>query len=184
MGLFIAEAVQASNPYLDRIELVQGNIAAQEMDAVVTLLPQTLEYRGSVNKAIQRCAGQGMDKFLRQNVVNPQVGDVYAVPGFEMGCRNVFFAIVPVWKDEWDRHDRQLLNATRKAMELARRMSLRSIAFPPIGSGQKGFPKERAARLILQGITDRLDDDFEKVRIVCQRPETMQIFEKRLRRSF
>ena len=184
MGLCIAEAVRASNSYLDRIELVQGNIAAQETDAVVTLLPQTLEYRGSVNKAIQRAAGHRMDEFLYRNVVNPQAGDVYAVPGFKMGCRNVFFAIVPVWKDEWDRHDRQLLNAARKTMELARRMSLRSIAFPPIGAGQKGFPKERAARLIIQGIADRLDADFDEVRIVCQCSETMQIFEKRLRRSF
>jgi len=181
MGLYISETPQGSNPYLKRLQVVRGSIIEQNVDAIVTLIPQTLEYRGAINQLIQKAAGEKIDVFIQENVVHPRAGDVYAVPGFDLPCKHIFFCVVPVWRDEWDRHNSQLLNASRKAMELASRMSLKTIAFPPIGSGSHGFPKARAVRLIVQGITDRLDKKFEQVQIVCQKAETQQLFEERLR---
>ena len=180
MALFIPETPRRSNPYLDRIRVVQGSIVEQDVDAIVTVIPQTLEYRGAINQLIEEKAGEKMDAFLRDNIVQPRLGDVYAVPGFNLPCQHIMFSVVPVWRDEWDRSDQQLLNATRKAMELARTMSLTTIAFPPIGSGRRGFPKARVARLIVQGITDRLDQHFDEVRLVCQTSETQTLFEERL----
>ena len=180
MGVFITGATGTTNPYLKRVRVINGLIIEQDTDAIVTLIPQNLEYRGSINKSIQKGAGEMMSAFVRENMVRPRAGDVYAVPGFSLQCKHIFFCVVPVWKDEWDRHERQLLNAVRKAMELARSMSLRSISIPPIGSGSRGFAKPRAARLIVQGISDRLDDHFEDVRIVCRAEETRKVFEERL----
>lgn len=180
MGISISGVTGATNPYLNRVKVVNGHIIEQDTDAIVTLIPQNLEYRGSINQSIQDAAGEMMDAFMRENVVRPKAGDVYAVPGFNLPCKHIFFCVVPIWKDEWDRNDRQLINASRKAMELARSMSLKSIAIPPVGSGSRGFPKPRAARLIVQGVLDRLDDHFEDVRIVCQTDDTRKIFEERL----
>lgn len=176
MNSVISEADIASNPYLDRIRIVQGDIARQDTDAIVTVIPQTLEYRGAINTAIVKAAGARLDKFVLENIVTPRAGDIYAVPGFDLPSRHVFYCIVPVWKDDFDRHDRDLVKACRMAMELARSMGLRSIAFPPIGSGNRGFPKARAARLILQGIVSRLNRDMEEVRIVCRNKTTMRPF--------
>lgn len=178
MGVFITGAAGSTNPYLKRVRVCKGSIIEQDTDAIVTLVPQNLKYRGSINKAIEQQAGEMMQAFVRENIIRPKPGDVYAVPGFALPCRHIFLCVVPVWKDEWDRHERQLLNASRKAMELARSMSLKSISFPPIGSGAHGFPKARAARLMVQGITDRLDAQFEEVRIVCLAEDTRKIFEE------
>lgn len=176
MDSVIPEAGNASNPYLNRIRIVQGNIARQDTDAIVTVIPQTLEYRGAINAAIVESAGARLDKFVLENIVTPRSGDIYAVPGFDLPCRHVFYCVVPVWQDDFDRNDRDLVRACRTAMELARSMGLRSIAFPPVGSGKRGFPKARAARLILQGITSRMSRDIDEVRIVCQNGATMRCF--------
>jgi O-acetyl-ADP-ribose deacetylase (regulator of RNase III) len=176
----ISEAIGRSNRYLSNIKLVRGDITHQDVDAVVTLMPQDLEYRGELNAALLRGAGEQLDRFLLDNIVKPRPGDIYAVPGFNLPCRHVFFCIVPRWRTDFDREDRELLNACRKAMEMARAMSLSSIAFPPLGSGAHGFPKKRAARLIVQGIVDRLNDDLQDVRIVCQTAETLGLFRERL----
>ena len=170
----------ASNPYLNRIRVVQGDIAAQEVDAVVTLLPQNLEYRGDLNSSLREAAGAELDQYVAENVYRPRAGDVYVLPGFNLPVKHIICAISPVWKTDFDREDRHLLNVVRKSMEQAKALSIKTLAFPPIGSGGRGFPKARAARLILQGISDRLDKSFDEVRIVCRTPKTKQIFADRL----
>jgi len=161
--------------------MVQGDITRQKIDAIVTFIPQNLEYRGEINVAILDAAGGGLDQFILENIFKPRVGDVYTVPGFNLPCKHVFFCVVPVRHDDIDRPDKYLINATRKAMEAASAMRLKTIAFPPIGSGKRGFPKPRAARLILQGISERLDGSFEEVRIVARTASTLNVFKERLK---
>lgn len=181
MTIVITDPNRRSNPYINRITLVQGDITRQKIDAIVTFIPQNLEYRGEINAAILTGAGGGLDEFVLENIYKPRPGDIYAVPGFDLPCRHIFFCIVPRWRDDIDRQDRYPLNACRRAMETAHEMGLKSIAFPPLGSGRRGFPKSRAARLILQGICERLDDDFKEIRIVARTEKTLEVFRERLR---
>jgi O-acetyl-ADP-ribose deacetylase len=183
MEIVITEQGRPSNPYLNRIRLVQGDLTAQDSDAIVTMIPHTLEYRGEINAAILKAAGTQLDNFLLENVYKARPGDVYAVPGFNMSCGHIFFCVVPHWQVDFDRHDKYLVNSCRKAMETARAMSLKNIAFPLLASGKHGYPKPRAARLILQGIVDRLDHTIEEVRLVCQSDKTLEIFRERLVQS-
>lgn len=180
MEIVITDLLKRSNPYLNRITVVKGDIIRQEVGAIITLLPASLEYRGSLNKAILEGAGTDLDHFVLENIYRPKPGDVYAVPGFNLPCQNIFFCVVPVWRDDMDHHNRYLLTASRRAMEMAAEMQLTTVAFPPIGSGRHGFPKRRASRLILQGISERLDERFEEVRIVARTAQTCTIFEERL----
>ena len=60
-------------------------------------------------------------------------------------------------------------------------MLLRSVAVPAIMTGQKGIAKAKAARLICQGISERMSDSFDEARIVCSDPEKYAIFEGKLR---
>ena len=66
-------------------------------------------------------------------------------------------------------------------MELARCLLLKSIAFPPMASGKGVFPKPKAARLIIQGITDRMEETIEDVHLVCNSPEVTEVFDRKLR---
>ncbi len=180
MEIVITDPKKRSNPWLNRITVVKGDITHQEVDAIVTVLPQTLEYRGAINAAILRGAGEAMDRFVLENIYKPRSGDVYSVPGFNLPCRHIFFCIVPRWRENLDMEDRQLLNACRRAVETAKEMGLMSIAFPPIGSGHRAFSGAKAARLVLQGIEERLDQYLREVRIVCPDDATLDIFRARL----
>jgi O-acetyl-ADP-ribose deacetylase len=180
MDIVIPSPGKPSNPYLNRIKLVQGDITAQDADAIVTLIPHMLEYKGEINAALLKTAGTELDDFILEHMYQPRIGDVYAVPGFNLPCTHIFFCVVPYWEEDYDRHDKYLVNSCRKAMETAVAMNLKTIAFPPLASGKHGYPKPRAARLITQGIIDRLDHRIEEVRIVCRSKTTLGIFRERL----
>ena len=180
MDKVIPEAGGASNPYLSRITAVTGDITTQDVDGIITLIPQNLEYRGSINESILQAAGQRLDDFVLENIYRPRFGDVYAVPGFNMPCKHILFCIMPLRKTGFDREDKHLLIACRKAMEMARAMSLTRIAFPPLACGKKGYPRARAARLIIQAILERMDETLEEVRLVCPEDTTLKVFTDRL----
>ncbi len=154
----------------------------QSVGAIVTLIPRTLEYRGSLNQAILNAAGEELDQFVLDHIIQPRIGDIYPVPAFRLPCQHIFFCVVPVWRDrdDFERYDRDLVNACRKAMDLARALSLKTLAFPPLGMGRHGFPKPRGVRLMLEGILSRLNSDIEEVRIVCKSKKTVHLFQDRL----
>lgn len=179
MSTVITEPPERSNSYLDRVRLVLGDITEQDTDAVVTLLPQNLEYKGSLNQSLLEASGHALDEFVLDNVVKPRPSDIYAVPGFNLPCQHIFFYIVPSWRTEFDRQDKFLSYAARRALELAREMGLSSISIPALGAGRNGFPKPRAARLISQGIEDRMHDGIKDLRIVCKDEGTLDLFKER-----
>ena len=167
MEIVISNSGPATKPFLHKIKLVQGNIVDQEVDAVVTTIPKNMQHVGSLNSSIIGAAGRQLDDFILENIYKPKAGDVYAVPGFNLPAEHVLIGVMPYFRTEFDKDDRYLIGCMRNIMELASRMGLRRIAFPPVSSGKTGYPKARAARLLIKGVTDRLDEGFSEVRIVC-----------------
>src|SRR5262245_27765312 len=106
MDIVITDRSRRSNPYLNRITLVEGDITRQKVDAIVTFLPLSLEYRGEINAGILVGAGEQLDKFILENIYKPKVGDVYTVPGFNLPCEHIFFCIVPIKRLDMDRPDK------------------------------------------------------------------------------
>lgn len=181
MDIVISDAGAASNPYIDKIKLVLGDITEQQVDAIVSLIPQNLDMAGRINASILEKAGNALDDFILENMYQPKPGDVYAVPGFSLPCRNIIYAVRPNWKSDFEREDKHLVMCVRKALVLAKCMLLGTVAFPPLASGHKGFGKSRAARLLIHAILDRLDEHPREVRIVCPDQESLQIYQERLR---
>jgi len=181
MEIVITEPHRRSNPLLDRISLVQGSIADQDVDAIVSFVPDSLKYYGEMNTAIHKVAGKELDQYILDNITNPKPGDVYAVPGFNMPCEHILFAVTPDWRSDFEREDRHLLDCCRKAIALAQSMSLDRIAIPPLAAGKHGFPRQRAARLIVQEIEAQLDEDIQEIRITCLHDAMIDIFEQRLK---
>ncbi len=181
MTKHIAEPSEPSNPYIDRIRLIQGDITQQKADAVISLIPQDLEFSGKINNALQKASGVNLDEFILENVYKPTPYDVYAVPGFNLPCKNIIFAVRPNWREDYERNDKDLVLCIRKALVLAKCMLLTSIAIPPLSSSAKrGYGKSRAARLLIQGILDRLDEKISTVTIVCPDAETFAAYRERL----
>lgn len=180
MNVVISNSGAVSKPFLERIQLVQGDICTQEVDAVCTVIPQNMDFSGTINSALHSACGHDLDEFILDNIYKPRAGEVYALPAFGLPAKHIFLGVMPRYRTEFDMKDSDLAQVTRKMMELARCMLLKSIAFPPMASGRKAFPKPRAARLIVQGVTDRMEETIEDVRIVCDTSEMVEIFVRKL----
>ncbi len=181
MKLVISKSGQSSNPFLNRIKLVQGDITAQGVDAIAILIPQTLGFRGSINSSVMDACGHNLDEFILEHIYKPKLGDVYAIPAFQLPVKHIFVGIMPHYRTEFDMNDSHLSGVIRKIMELSRCMLLESVAFPPLASGKGGYPKAKAARLIAQGISERMEESFKEVRIICSDREMLRHFDDKLR---
>lgn len=163
---------------LHKIDLIHGRLETAAVDAVVTSLPHTLDWSGSLNQALVAAAGERLDDFVVEHIYRPKVGDVFAVPGFNLTSPHIIFTITPVWDPISldSQNDRDLLNCYRKPLELAQRMNLRRLAFGAIGTGTKSFPPKRAARLAFRGLRERWYRDLECVQIYTPRDDVLQAF--------
>lgn len=180
MSIVITDGPKPSNVYLDKIRLIRGDIAEVEADAIFSLLPHSLEYSGSINQGLFNSAGPQMDEFVLEHIYQPRIGDVYAVPGFNLLAKNIIFSFRPPWRNDFDREDKHLVSCVRKAMVLAKCMLLRKVAIPPLAAGKHGYGPRRSARLVLQGVMDRIDNQFEEVIIVCIDDVTYNAYRERL----
>jgi len=178
----IADPFPRSNRHLiSRIRLIEGDLTKQrDVQAIVTMVPVSLDVSGSLNSAVIAAAGTQLDEFILDNIYKPRPGDVFVVPPFNLAVDHLIVAISPDWRSGIDREDRNLIRCYRGAMEQAALIGVTRIAFPALGTGRRKYPIRRAARLAIQGIMDRMDERFEEVRIVCNRPETFAAFEARL----
>lgn len=177
----ISNSGSVSKPFLERIKLIHGDIAMQDTGAIGLVISKKLDFCGGLNTHVAEACGHDLDAFILDNIYKPRVGDVYALPAFGLPCKHIFLGIMPHYQSKFDMKDSDLSQIVRKMMELARCMLLSSIAFPPLASGNGVFPKPKAARLIVQGITDRMEESIEDVRIICDTPEICQIFDQKLR---
>lgn len=171
----------ANAPLLDRIVLVAGDFVAQDVDAIVAVIPPTLEIKDGPDAAILAAAGPELDKAILETIYRPRAGDVFALPGCRLKARHVIFGVIPDWRTEFECEDRHLLGCYRASVQLAASMGLISLAFPGLFlPGHKGFPPRRAVRLAIKGIMDRLGDPIREVRIACPSADLLETYRKRL----
>ncbi len=140
---------------LERMRVVEGDITALDVDAVVNAANERLAPGGGVCGAIHRAAGPELARACREVAPCP-TGDARITPGFRLRARHVIHAVGPVWRGGERGEDGLLASAYRRALELARDHGLATVAFPAISTGVYGFPIPRAARIAVGTVADFL----------------------------
>ena len=126
------------------IELVLGDITAQEVDAIVNAANPSLLGGGGVDGAIHRAGGPSILEECRL-LGGCDPGDVKPTSGGVLPARHVLHAVGPVWRGGADGEAELLASCHRRAIELADELGCRSVAFPAISTGAYGYPVELAA---------------------------------------
>lgn len=139
------------------IELVQGDITKQEVDAIVNAANSQLAGGGGVDGAIHRAAGPTvMEETDRRYPDGCPTGSAVPSGAGQLPAKLIFHAVGPVWRGGTRGEPAQLKSAYRRCLELAIENDCSSIAFPAISTGAYGYPMDLAAEHSLSAVRDFL----------------------------
>jgi O-acetyl-ADP-ribose deacetylase (regulator of RNase III) len=161
------------------IELVEGDITTQRVDAIGNAANEALRGGGGVDGAIHGAAGPGLlDELVRRYPRGTATGTAAVTDAYELPARWVMHAVGPVWNDGEHGEPQLLAGAYRSCLELCDQVGARSIALPAISMGIYGYPVTRGARVALETVADYLDGEtgVELVRFVLRGAETYEAF--------
>jgi O-acetyl-ADP-ribose deacetylase (regulator of RNase III) len=166
-----------------RLELVQGDITQEQVDAIVNAANEHLQHGGGVAGVISRKGGPQIQS--ESNAWVKEHGPVtHAEPAYtsagDLPSRYVIHAVGPVWGQGDEDH--KLTQAVQGSLQQAQSLELQSLALPAISTGIFGFPKERAAKVILSAIEKYFEDhpqvSLRQVRVVLYDRATQKAFEQ------
>jgi len=141
------------------LELVQGDITDQEVDAVVNAANSRLAGGGGVDGAIHRRGGPAIMAETREKYPDgcPTGSAVISTAG-NLPARYVIHAVGPIWRGGGKGEAELLAGAYRRSLELAVEHDCRSVAFPALSCGVYGYPIDQAARVALRTAIDFLKE--------------------------
>jgi O-acetyl-ADP-ribose deacetylase (regulator of RNase III) len=164
------------------IELVQGDITAQDTDAVVNAANTTLLGGGGVDGAIHRAGGPDILAECRTLGGCP-TGEARITGGGRLRARFVIHAVGPVYGDGRGREAELLAGAYRASLGLASERGLGSVAFPSISTGAYRYPIADAAGIALRTVRDVLEagpSSLQLVRFVLFSAPDLAVYEAAL----
>jgi O-acetyl-ADP-ribose deacetylase (regulator of RNase III) len=161
------------------IRLVLADITTLEVDAIVNAANSELVPGGGVDGAIHRAAGVGLFSELkaRHSVLSP--GEAIITDGYRLPAKHVIHTVAPRWIEGLDNQIEILSDCYRNSLRVAKRNGLKSIAFPSLGTGAFGIPKEIAMPTALNAISLELQNSHSdvEVTICCYTQEDLEWYE-------
>ena len=142
------------------IEVVEGDIAALEVDAVANAANDRLWMGAGVAGAIKRAGG---DEIEREATAKGPivVGDAVATGAGRLPARWVIHGAV-MGQDLTTDADKVALT-TRRCLEVADELGARSLALPAFGTGVGGFPLDDCARIMVEVVEAHEPRTLERV---------------------
>jgi O-acetyl-ADP-ribose deacetylase (regulator of RNase III) len=162
-----------------RLELVNGDITREAVDAIANAANSALRGGGGVDGAIHRAAGPGLLDELRHRYPDgTPTGTAVATDAHRLPARWVLHAVGPVWQGGGHGEEELLTGAYRSCLRLADELGARSVAFPAISMGIYGYPPPDGARVAVRTVAAHLGGRtrIELVRFVLFSEETYQLF--------
>ena len=132
------------------LELRQGDITLEPLDAIVNAANSQLAGGGGVDGAIHRRGGPEImrDTDTRYPQGCPTGSAVISTAG-KLPAKFVIHAVGPVWSGGQRGEPELLAGAYRRSLELALEHGCRSIALPALSTGAYRYPMDQAARVTL-----------------------------------
>ena len=165
------------------ITVVQGDIAAQDTNAIVNAANNYLWMGAGVAGAIKRKGGVQIEQeAMGQGPI--EVGQAILTSGGALKAEHVIHAAV-MGQDLHTDAD-SIKAATRSSLVLAEQRGLSSISFPALGTGVGGFSMHHCASLMIGTAIDFLlkAKKLREVRFILFDAEATEIFQQELKLRF
>jgi O-acetyl-ADP-ribose deacetylase (regulator of RNase III) len=142
-----------------RLTLTVGDLTLQRVDAIVNAANGSLLGGGGVDGAIHRAGGPAIleaCRAIRKDRFPDGLPDGQAVEttAGKLPATWVIHTVGPVWRGGQGGEAQKLADCYRNSLELAATLGVRSIAIPAISTGVYRFPREGAARIVWQSLSD------------------------------
>ena len=178
MNTILAEKKLTSNQI---IQIVQGDITTENVDAIVNAANEHLQHGGGVAWAISKKGGAAIqkesDEWIRQHGLISHSRPAWTSGGL-LPAKYVIHAVGPIWGDGDE--DKKLSEAVTGSLRVADELKCSSMALPAVSTGIFGFPKDRAAGIIFSSIKKYFVDNptakLQQVRIVLFDQSTVDAF--------
>ena len=162
------------------LQIVEGDITIEEVDAIVNAANDQLQHGGGVAWAIVRRGGniiqEESDQWIQQNGPVSHTHPAWTSGG-ALPAKYVIHAVGPVWGDGDE--DTKLADAVSGSLRVADELKCSSISMPAISTGIFGFPKDRAAGIILSAIENYLSENksgLTTIRLTLFDQTTINVF--------
>lgn len=167
-----------------KISIVQGDITAMQVDAVVNAANPTLLGGGGVDGAIHQAGGPELTAECR-SLKGCRTGSAKITRGYNLPAKYVIHTVGPVWHGGKAREEELLRSCYRSCMQLAVEHGLQSIAFPAISCGVYGFPISKAVPLAVDEVSQFHTgmNTIEEVFFVCSDEKIAQTYREILGRQ-
>ena len=134
-----------------RLELLQGDITEQRVDAIVNAANSSLAGGGGVDGAIHRVGGPAIMAETDERYPDgcPTGSAVISTAGL-LPAKFVIHAVGPVWRGGGHGEAELLAGAHRRAFEWAAAHGCRSSALPAISTGVYAYPIAQASEVALR----------------------------------
>lgn len=131
-----------------------GDITKLEVDAIVNAANTRLVMGGGVAGAIKRAGGKEIeDEAVKQGPI--KIGEAVATTAGKLKARYVIHS--PTMEMDFRTDAEKVRLAMRAALKKAEELGVESIAFPALGTGVGGFPKDKAARIMVEELKAHID---------------------------
>lgn len=169
----------------NRIIVIKGDITKVPADAIVNAANSSLMGGGGVDGAIHRAGGPAILEACKEIVARQggcKTGEAVITTAGKLPAIYVIHTVGPVWNGGGYGEKELLANCYRNSLQLAVEYECKSIAFPNISTGVYHFPKEMAAQIAVQTVTDFLihNTSVEQVLFVCFDDENYFFIKKQL----
>lgn len=166
-----------------QLDLIEGDITELDVEAIVNSANEDLTLEKGTAKAILDRGGPTIREEC-ERIGSTSVGSAVITGGGDLKARHVIHAVGPRMGE--GEEDRKLQSAIRSSLAVADRHGLKSIAIPAISTGERAFPLDRCARILLTEVYRYLQGGTKIERVVVSLLDdpTFEIFKRELRRGF
>ena len=168
---------------MGKIQIIQGDITKQAVDAIVNAANCSLLGGGGVDGAIHRAAGPELLAECR-TLNGCATGQAKITKGYRLPAKYVIHTPGPVWHGGSRGEAELLASCYRSCLTLAREHGCKTVDFPSISTGVYHFPLEKAAEIAISTIAAFLETapELQQVRMVCFDARTKAHYDQALAR--
>eukprot|EP00298_Acanthocystis_sp_HF-20_P001611 c12023_g1_i1.p1 GENE.c12023_g1_i1~~c12023_g1_i1.p1 ORF type:complete len:501 (+),score=178.61 c12023_g1_i1:60-1562(+) len=149
-----------------KVCLYRGVLYKLKVDAIVNSCNETLDDRTGLSGEIFEAAGGQLEDECSA-LEGCRTGEAKSTRAYNLPCQRIIHTAGPRFNAKYQTAAENALHSCyRQSLQLLTELNLRTIAFPSINSGKKGYPREAATHIALRTIRRFIEHHGDKLDLI------------------